>query len=255
MPAPDTTRARDDRPLDVIVAALEEDIVLGQLAPGTRLTEDELMLRFGCKRHVAREAFLRLALIGLIERPRNIGARVREFTPTEVIELYRMRTLLEVEAARRIPLPTDPVELARLVGIQAEHDAAIAGDNLQAVFRTNLAFHRQLFGMCGDSTLNEAIEEYARRTHGIRFGTLVDIDARRLARDEHHAMIAALRAGDRDSLVALCRRHLEPSRDAYLRAAGYPPEPVDEAPGPADAAPGRGNSSASNSSPARSSRL
>jgi DNA-binding GntR family transcriptional regulator len=31
-------------------------------------------------------------------------------------------------------------------------------------------------------------------------------------------MIEALRAGDRESLIKLCRDHLVPSRDAYLEA-------------------------------------
>lgn len=31
-------------------------------------------------------------------------------------------------------------------------------------------------------------------------------------------MLEALKRGDRDALVALCRRHLLPSRDAYLAA-------------------------------------
>ena len=37
--------------------------------------------------------------------------------------------------------------------------------------------------------------------------------------DEHLGMIEAIRAGDRARLVALCRKHLGPSRDAYIAAA------------------------------------
>jgi DNA-binding GntR family transcriptional regulator len=34
--------------------------------------------------------------------------------------------------------------------------------------------------------------------------------------NEHQAMLRALRDKDRAGLVALCRKHLEPARDAYL---------------------------------------
>ena len=64
--------------------------------------------------------------------------------------------------------------------------------------------------------LGQAIEEYARRTHPIRFGSLASPGYRERARQEHWAMIHALRDGDRDALMALCRDHLLPSRDAYL---------------------------------------
>ena len=38
------------------------------------------------------------------------------------------------------------------------------------------------------------------------------------ARDEHLAIIAALRGGDRAALVGLCRSHLAPSNAAYIEA-------------------------------------
>ena len=61
------------------------------------------------------------------------------------------------------------------------------------------------------------------RTHPIRFGSLASPGYRERAQ-EHWAMIHALRDGDRD-LMALCRDHLLPSRDAYLaseRASSAP---------------------------------
>ena len=41
---------------DEIVKALEEDIIFGRLAPGTRLIEDALMARFPVTRHFMRQA-------------------------------------------------------------------------------------------------------------------------------------------------------------------------------------------------------
>ncbi|HEX4942815.1 MAG TPA: GntR family transcriptional regulator [Usitatibacteraceae bacterium] len=196
--------------------ALEEDIVLGRLHPRQRITEDELLERFGLKRHVVREVLATLERMGLVERRRNIGALVRSFTPREVRELYAMRELLETEAARRMPLPPPAAALDRLAAIQRDHDKAVARRNLREVHRTNLAFHRELFALAGNEVLENAITEYARQTHAIRFSALVSPDFREQAREEHQAMIRALAAKDRVHLVALCRRHLRPARDAYL---------------------------------------
>ena len=204
--------------LATIVDALEEDIVLGRIAPRSRLIEDELIERFGCKRHVAREALARLEQMGLVERPRNIGALVRSFSPDEVHDLYALRVLLECEAARRIPLPIEARDLAQLSQIQARHDRAVERADLRMVFRSNLAFHRALFALAGNAALTEAIEEYARRTHAIRFASLAAPASRESARRDHQAILAALAQGDRAALVRLCRRHLSPSRDAYLRS-------------------------------------
>lgn len=214
------TSADADTPSGIAhaIQALEEDIVLGRLHPRERLIEDDLMQRFGFKRHAVREVLAELARMGLAERRKNVGSEVRAFAAREVMELYRLRELLETEAARLVPCPAGAADLERLIGVQRRHDAAVETGDPRMVFRTNLLFHQMLFGMCGDAVLLRAIQEYARQTHPIRFGTLTSADYRRQSRQEHWDMIEALRAGRRDALVELCRAHLTPSRDAYLSA-------------------------------------
>ena len=50
------------------IAAIEEDIVLAKLHPRQRITEDELLARFGLKRHVVREVLATLERMGPDER-------------------------------------------------------------------------------------------------------------------------------------------------------------------------------------------
>ncbi|MFC4275903.1 GntR family transcriptional regulator [Achromobacter aloeverae] len=222
---PDFAQPAAQTALERAVQALEEDIVLGRLHPRERLIEDDLMQRFDLKRHAVRELLVELARLGLAERRKNIGSEVRSFAPREVIELYDMRELLETQAARLVPCPASPEALHALIEIQHEHDAAVDAEDPRQVFRSNLRFHQALFGLCGNGVLVRAIHEYARQTHPIRFGTLVTSEYRRQARHEHWAMIEALREGRREDLVALCRAHLRPSRDAYLAANRHLADP------------------------------
>lgn len=208
-------------PMAAITAMLEEDIIFGRLHPRERLIEEELIQRFGIKRYVVREVLATLDRMGLIERRKNVGALVRSFTTKEVAELYAVRALLETEAARLIPLPIPEASFARLVAIQEQHDEAVLASSPPRVFRANLAFHQALFELTGNETLQRAIAEYARQTHPIRFSALVAADYREKARSEHWRMINALRAGDLETLVALCAEHLLPSRDAYLAAHAH----------------------------------
>lgn len=220
MPPRDTPPAS---PAELAIAAIEEDIVLARLHPRQRLTEDELLERFGLKRHVVREVLATLERMGLVERRRNVGALVKSFAAREVNELYAMRVLLEGEAARRMPLPPPPAALARLEELQRAHDRAVERKSPREVFRANLAFHREFFSLTGDGVLERAIAEYARQTHAIRFATLASPGYRERARKEHREMIRALRAGDRARLVALCKAHLAPARAAYLELQGHVP--------------------------------
>jgi DNA-binding GntR family transcriptional regulator len=81
-----------------------------------------------------------------------------------------------------------------------------------------MAFHHAFFALSESQVLTEAIREYERRTHAIRSVSIVFPQYLEKARAEHHQMIEALRTGDRESLIKLCREHLVPSRDAYLEA-------------------------------------
>lgn len=204
--------------LQPAIDALEEDIVFGRRHPRERLLEDELMARFGLSRHAVREVLAALHRLGLVERRRNVGALVRSFSEQQVAELYALRELLEAEAARLIPMPVPEAELHPLQQIQRRFDAAVKRGDAPAVFRANGAFHEALFGLCGNATLRAAIAGYARQTQPIRFASLLSPGCREQAAAGHHAMLDALARGDRRSLVATCRAHLRPSRDAYLAA-------------------------------------
>lgn len=88
-----------------IARALEEDIIFGRLAPGTRLTEDTLLARFHVTRHFARQAIVQLETMGIVVRERNKGATVRSLTARQVQEIYDVRELLQRQAALWIKLP------------------------------------------------------------------------------------------------------------------------------------------------------
>src|SRR5690606_4222357 len=98
LPDPPPAAPAEGFGLPAAVRVLEEDIVLGSLHPRERLIEDDLIRRFGFKRHVAREVLAELARRGLVERRKNVGCEVRAFSPQEVAELYQLRELLEAEA-------------------------------------------------------------------------------------------------------------------------------------------------------------
>ena len=201
-----------------IVRALEEQIVLGWLMPRERLLEDRLTAEFSCKKHVVREAIAELERMGLVERVLNKGATVRLLGPEEVRQVYSVREALETLAAEQIPLPVPSPFLEMLTLIQQSHADAIEVNDHRAAFRANMAFHDTLFGACGNPYLADVIRAAAQKVHGARFFTAASKPHLTRARDEHWAMVAALRTGDRASLVGLCRNHLGPSRDTYLAA-------------------------------------
>ncbi|MEO8740880.1 MAG: GntR family transcriptional regulator [Casimicrobiaceae bacterium] len=201
-----------------LVEELETDIVFGRLHPRERLVEDELVARFGAKRHIIRQVLVELERMGLVSRPRNRGATVADFTPDEVEQIYGVRRLLETGAAAQIPTPLNAVQLDGLRTIQRKHDQAVESGNSLGAFRANNDFHRLLFSTCGNAYLSAAISDFAQKTHVIRSFSVARPEYLRQARDEHWAMIKALKSGDRKQLVSLCSNHLDISKLPYIEA-------------------------------------
>jgi DNA-binding GntR family transcriptional regulator len=202
----------------LIARSIEEDIVLGRRHPRERLIEQDLCDRFGTHRGDVRLALFELEKKGLVERIPNRGATVRGLTPREVQEIYTVREELEVMAVRIIPFPVARQDIARLEELQRRHAAAIARGDMLTVFYSNLEFHQAMFGLCGNACLSETIDLLAQKVYGIRSYANAFPESLERARQDHVDMIRALRAGRRDELIALARRHLEPSPEAYIKA-------------------------------------
>jgi DNA-binding GntR family transcriptional regulator len=200
-----------------LVAALQEDIVLGRLAPGARLVEEELAERFGTKRHVLREAFIELERCGLIERRPNRGASVRQLTLQDVNQIYAVREILERAAAAQMVIPLGKPQYEAIEAAQRRHDAAVEAGDAKRVFRANFEFHEALFAACGNPYLAAAIDDFRRKTHVVWSYAIVKPEYFRNAQREHRSMLKALREGERKRLTELCAAHLDISRQAYLQ--------------------------------------
>jgi len=198
---------------------IEEDIIFGRLAPGTRLIEDMLMARYHASRHYVRQALVDLERSGIVRRERNVGATVRTYSPDEVRQIYEVREMLSRQAALNIPLPAPQALIDRLEAIQADYAKhALAGD-LRGVHETNDAFHLALFSGCGNPYLVQTLQEYMSLTLPIRAKNLADREGLTLSIQQHAVMIDLMRGTDSWALSQLCVDHMQYSKLDYLRRA------------------------------------
>lgn len=214
--------ARKPKALGSIVAALEEDILFGRLRTRERLIEDELIERFGATRHVVRQVLVELERKGMVVRERGRSAVVRDFSRDEVEQICAVREMLHAHAAALIPLPAPPALLRKLEQLHEAHSKQVEAGDPSGIHRVNNAFHDTLFEACGNPFLLQSIRDYAQMSLGFRCHVMVNPFLARRARDEHLAMIGALRKGDRARLVRLCVEHTRPSKRVYMSMQGWP---------------------------------
>ena len=125
---------------------LRTAITDGEVAPGARLVEADLVELFGISRSNVRLAIEALAADGLVERIPNRGARVRVVSTEEAVAITEARMVLEALIARKAAERVTDDDVARLRAQVGLMRAAVeAGDLL-----TYSALIQQLHGMIRD---------------------------------------------------------------------------------------------------------
>jgi DNA-binding GntR family transcriptional regulator len=87
--------------VDVLAAALRERILDGELEPGARLVEREIVDRYAVARATVRAALRALAGEGLVRIETHRGASVARLDADDLHGLFELRDALELEAAHR----------------------------------------------------------------------------------------------------------------------------------------------------------
>jgi DNA-binding GntR family transcriptional regulator len=123
--------------------ALVHRILEGKYQPGERLVELQLAAEFHTSQAPVREALRQLEALQYVETTPHRGTRVREVPATEMRDAYRLRALLEREAAETAAraLHADWEQMrAAVLGIERAADAG----NVRGYARHDEAFHRAL---------------------------------------------------------------------------------------------------------------
>src|ERR1035438_7346485 len=99
------------------VQALEEDLerrtLDGEFQQAGHLREIELARQYDVGRNTLRAAFDGLARRGLLVKARNRGVFVRVLTPRDLVEVYELRSAIEIQAGRSLAGRRSVPEAAR----------------------------------------------------------------------------------------------------------------------------------------------
>jgi len=137
---------------------MRERITDGSLAPGSRLPEDAVGSALGVSRNTLREAFRLLVHERLAVAEFNRGVFVRRLTRDDVIDLYRVRSLVECAAVRRAAEAT-PTAIAAMRQAVADGEQAAAAGRWPEVGTANMRFHQAIVALSGSPRLDEFMRQ------------------------------------------------------------------------------------------------
>jgi len=192
-----------------VLAELRRAIATGELAPGQQLRQESLAERFGVSRVPLREALQVLEGEGQVVHEPHRGYFVTELSLPDLTEVYRLRSILEAEAARvALPLLTD-ADVERMASLADEVDRAASADDVAAMVEANRAFHFALVEASGMRRLTRLVSSLWDATDVYRAVYYGSAPNRERVRHEHAGIIAALRERDLGRVVAELDAHRE----------------------------------------------
>lgn len=202
--------------VEQLATALRERIIKGVYLPGDRLAEDAIVKYFGVSRNSLREAFRLLTHERLLVHEMNRGMFVRELTVDDVIDVYRVRKLVECNAVRK--LDRRPKQADDMIAAIAAGDLAVKNGDWRALGTANMMFH-QAVGELSDSP---RIDELMRNILAeLRLVFHAMDDARRLHEpylERNKEILAAIEAGDGPRAERLMLKYLDDSEEQIVAA-------------------------------------
>jgi len=142
---------------DQVYASLKEALATRKLAPGEKLSLQELATAYGVSRSPVQQALTRLVTEGLVEVRPHLGHFVKPLTVASVCEAYDVREARELWAADRTVGRVAPAELAELRRrMERTLPMVGAGRLADGFFETNQAFHDFQIGLAGNELMRES---------------------------------------------------------------------------------------------------
>jgi len=139
---------------DVVVKLLYDQVVNLELKPGSKLNINQLASNLGISRTPVAEAVMELMNIGLVvNKSGSSGYYVMELNMTDMIDLYRVRSAIECEAASLCTERANPEVIDRLEALAHDFEqCALARDNI-GMTESDMPFHRLIVESSKDSYL------------------------------------------------------------------------------------------------------
>jgi DNA-binding GntR family transcriptional regulator len=136
-----------------VAGILRARIIEGYFPPGTRLAEDSIGSALGVSRNTLREAFRLLSHERLLTHELNRGMFVRTLTVEDVVDLYRVRRIVECGVIRTIAGPHPGLDA--VAAAVSDGEDALRSHDWQNLGTANLRFHQALVALAGSPRADE----------------------------------------------------------------------------------------------------
>ncbi|MDB5576386.1 MAG: transcriptional regulator, GntR family [Bradyrhizobium sp.] len=211
---PDDGDAATDTKAERAAAVLQRAVLTGELAPGSKLRVNDLMKAYGIGATPLREGLSRLVAAGFVEANSQRGFRVVPISRSDLEDIIRTRTLVEIEALRLSMENGDDAWEANIVAALYRLNKAGQGHGEGApeggltFDSVHKGFHMALIAACGSPRLLEMSAMLFDQTFRYRQIVRDKLMPHRPSQGDHKLIAESVIARDFATASDLLRQHL-----------------------------------------------
>jgi DNA-binding GntR family transcriptional regulator len=189
--------------VDQVYRALRDAISDGSLAPGERLTQEDIAQRLAVSRQPVLQALRLLKKDGFVQDAPGRGVQVTPLDPDWIANVYQVRGALDALAAK----------LAAQHRYQIDHQLIAAGrraeqqGKVQDMIEADLAFHQAIYQGACNPLIAPSAHQHWHHLRRVMGAVLQSSRQRESLWDEHEAIAQAIAAGDAARASELIEAH------------------------------------------------
>lgn len=195
--------------VDQVYTRLLDAISEGSIAPGERITQEDIARRLAVSRQPVLQALRLLKKDGFVQDAPGRGLLVAPLEVRAMASVYQVRGALDALAARlaaqhRTKLDPALIEKGR---------KAARGRNVKAMIDADLAFHNAIYAASGNALIAQTAQLHWRHLRRVMGAVLQQSGQRKTVWDEHEAIAKAIASGDGDRAARLIEQHSQRASD------------------------------------------
>lgn len=201
---------------DRVFERLERDILSGELAENTQLSENMLSKKLGVSRTPVREALRRLEQEGLVSSETGRGTVVLGVNRDDLCDIFEIRIKLEGMAAARAAAVITDEQLAELERVADLQQFYLSKGDPESISDADSRFHQLIYRYSSSRVLEDVLGSLHHRIQRFRRLSMESPERAERSVSEHRAILDALRGHDPGLAESMLSEHIQNARDSML---------------------------------------
>ena len=208
---------QNHRPLrEIVYEELKRQILVGEIAPGTRMMEVELADVMGVSRTPVREAIRKLEKEGLVTIEPRKGAYASNISIKDMVDVLEVRQGLEGMAAAIASGKITERQKADLLNVVEKYKAAVESANIEEIIKYDEEFHSMIISISGNKTLMQVFSTVQELALRFRYIYYDDFNRYESMPREHQLIEEAIMSGDAEKARVAAGDHVSKLKEFIL---------------------------------------